>query len=128
MKTPLTTNQLVEGIERCIISAHDLYRTASHTDFIPPKAIATALGYLAHEEYGKIGWLFWAVGIPYRRSQKAWKLFWEKYKDHQHKIKIGVMLRHRTTTNSLIPGMEDFFLGNYPIMPAHPSVIKSIRE
>lgn len=128
MKTPLTTNKLAQGIERCIISAHDLYRTASHTSFSPPGAISYALGILSQEEYGKIGWLFWAVGLRTINNQETWQYFWKKYTDHQHKIKIGFMLRHRATTDSLIPGIEDYFVAEYPLMPTSPAAYTELRE
>ena len=128
MNTPLTPEKIAEGIERCIVTANDLYNSALILDGSRQKAVAHSLALHAYEEFGKIGWLFRAVIIPYNRSQEMWQFFWKKYKDHRHKIKIGVTLRQRTTTGSLIPGIEMFFDSNNPIMPMHPITFNEIRK
>jgi AbiV family abortive infection protein len=128
MHTPLTPEIIAEGIERCIVTANDLYNSALILDGSQQKAVAHSLALHAYEEYGKIGWLFRAIIIPYSQSREMWKFFWTKYKDHRHKIKIGVTLRQRTTTGSLIPGIEIFFDSDNPIMPMHPIAFNEIRK
>jgi AbiV family abortive infection protein len=92
------------------------------------KAVAHSLALHAYEEFGKIGWLFRAAAIPYSQSREMWQFFWKKYKDHRHKIKIGVTLRQRTTTGSLIPGIEFIFDSDNPIMPMYLITFNEIRK
>lgn len=128
MNTPLTPEKIAQGIERCIVSANDLFNSARILDLNGQKAVAHSLAVHAYEEYGKIGWLYRAVTIPYKNSGELWKFFWEKYRDHKHKVKIGVTLRQRTTTGFLIPGIEFMFDSDNPFMPMHPITFNEIRK
>lgn len=126
--TPLTPENIAKGIERCIASANDLFNSAQILDLNGQKAVAHSLAVHAYEEYGKIGWLFRAVTIPYKNARELWQFFWEKYRDHMHKVKIGVTLRQRTTTGCLIPGIEVVFDSDNPFMPMHPIAFNEIRK
>lgn len=123
----LTTDQIAEGIQLCMKSAHDLYTGGVILDSQNVRGLARALLILAIEEYGKIGWLYVALLFPEGPDQE-WVHFWKGFYSHELKNEIGRNMLVHESTGYFLPPQVHFFRHRLPFFTVSPTQLEREKQ
>lgn len=123
----LTPEEIKDAIDKTCINAHEIANAASLTDTQGMKATARALYILSIEEYGKIGWLYWALSLK-ESDDEGWRLFWKAFRSHALKNEIGRRMARHLSTEGLLPRLSNFFELHFPFFAVTPGTLDRLKQ
>ncbi|RJO60252.1 AbiV family abortive infection protein [candidate division WS5 bacterium] len=96
----LTSEQLIDCLKKCMENAEALVKTADLLFNNKLYGPSITISVLSLEEIGKAGHATYML-LEDKPNELLWYLFWEKFKDHQFKIRSVIASSHATARDLL---------------------------
>lgn len=123
----LSTEEIKKGIDKACANAYDLAQAAFLTDGQDMKAVARALFILFIEEYGKVGWMYWALSLA-PDDREGWGRFWKGFTDHSVKNEVGRLMALDLLNKGLLPLRSAHFGFRFPFFALRPASLDRLKQ
>ncbi len=123
----LSPQQIGQGIEKACTNAYDLAQAAFLTDGQGLAAVARALYILSIEEYGKIGWMYWALSLR-SDDEGGWERFWNGLTHHSVKNEVGRLMALDLSKGGLLPLRSAYFEFRFPFFAVTPASLDRLKQ